>query len=209
MQKLSQILWKANAHLAQACRQHPFVRGLEDGTLAPDVFRRYVGQDAFFLRGFLRAYAVAAAKCDNLAHVRALHRFMGGTLEELKLHAAYAARLGIKLRAVQPLPACRAYVDFLMHTAWQRGPDETLAAMAPCMRLYAYLGQQLVPQRRPDHPYGDWIDTYASADFAALADDVDAVLNEVATDTPPVHDAYRYAMTCELAFFGAPLESGR
>jgi thiaminase/transcriptional activator TenA len=199
-------MWQANADLAQKCLAHPFVRGLGDGSLERAAFRRYVAQDAFFLRGFLRAYAVAAAKCEELAHARALHRFMGGALEELELHASYARKLGNDLEDVQPLPACRAYVDFLMHTAWQRGPDVTLAAMAPCMRLYAFLGQQLAPQQRPGHPYGDWIDTYSSAAFATLADQVDALLDEVAADTPAVRAAYRYAMQCELAFFGAPLE---
>ena len=43
-----------------------------------------------------------------------------------------------------PNPACRAYTDFLLRTAWHTSLAETVAAMTPCMRLYAYLGGELV-----------------------------------------------------------------
>ena len=67
---LYEILWQQNTHLAEACLHHPFVRGLADGTLYPEAFRRYVAQDAFFLNAFARAYALAAARSqDGDAHL--------------------------------------------------------------------------------------------------------------------------------------------
>lgn len=202
---LHQHLWEINQDLAQACLDHPFVRGLADGDLDAAVFRRYVAQDAFFLRAFLRAYALAAAQCETLEHTRQFHRFMGGVLEELELHARYAASLAIDLTAVGPLPPVRAYTDFLLRVAWSRGIDEILAAMTPCMRLYAWLGQRLAPRQRADHPYQDWIATYSGAAFEELAAAIERLLDELARDTAEVRDAYRYAMFCEQAFFSAPL----
>ena len=49
------VLWNANADLAEACLRHPFVRGMADGSLAREAFKRYVAQDVFFLDAFLRA----------------------------------------------------------------------------------------------------------------------------------------------------------
>ena len=46
-------LWQQSGDIAQRILEHPFVRGLADGTLDRDVFRRYLAQDAFFLRAFL------------------------------------------------------------------------------------------------------------------------------------------------------------
>jgi thiaminase/transcriptional activator TenA len=58
---LHESLWQQNADITKRCLEHTFVRGLADGTLDCDVFRQYVAQDAFFLRAFLKAYALAAA----------------------------------------------------------------------------------------------------------------------------------------------------
>lgn len=204
---LHQILWQANADLAQAALQLPFVQGLADGSLDAAAFRRYVAQDAFFLRAFLRAYAVAAAKCDELNHVAQFRDLMSGVLEELDLHARYAESLGIDLSQVEPLRATRAYTDFLLRVAWSHSVAEIVAAMTPCMRLYAWLGTELASQLHEDHPYRDWIQTYASAEFQDLAALLEGLLDAVATDRVAVRDAYRYAMACERDFFAAPLSA--
>jgi thiaminase/transcriptional activator TenA len=177
---------------------------LADGSLDQASFQRYVAQDAFFLRAFLKAYALGAVKCEQLGHIRCFHGFMGGVLEELQLHSRYAASFGIDLRTVNPLPATRAYTDFLLRTAWSAGVDEIVAAMVPCMRLYAWLGQTLAPRRRENHPYNDWITTYASPPFEALAVEIENLLDEVAEDRAVIREAYRYAMLCEKHFFAAP-----
>jgi len=36
---------------------------------------------------------------------------------------------------------------------------------------------------------------------------LESLLDDLAPDEPAVHDAYRYAMMCELDFFSAPLET--
>lgn len=204
---LAARLWTDNLDLARACRAHPFVVGLESGGLDGAVFRRYVAQDAFYLRAFLRAYAVALARSATLDQARALHELAGGALEELKLHAGYARRLGIELDAVRPLRATAAYTDFLLRSAWHDPPGVALAALTPCMRLYAWLGAELAGSARPGHPYGEWIATYSSPEFAALAGRLEGLLDDAGEDTPAVRDAYRYAMQCELDFFAAALES--
>ena len=79
---LRDLLWKLNADIAKRCLEHPFVRGLGDGTLDRQAFRRYLAQDAFFLRAFLQAYALAAARSDDLEQGRVFHELMGGVLDE-------------------------------------------------------------------------------------------------------------------------------
>ena len=202
---LHKTLWQANHDLADACLHLPFVQQLADGTLETAAFQRYVAQDAFFLQAFLRAYALAAAKCERLDQVAQFRDLMSGVLTELELHRGYAESLGIDLRDVEPLPAARAYTDFLLRVAWSGGVDEIIAAMTPCMRLYAWLGTELSPQLRDDHPYGDWLRTYSDSEFDALASSLEALMNDIAADTPAVRDAYRYAMICERDFFAAPL----
>ena len=209
---LHERLWKQNQDMADASLHHPFVEALRDGTLAPDVFRHYIAQDAFFLEAFARAYALALARSRGSEPIGLFHVLIGGVRDELKLHAAYAAELKIDLSEVQPNPACRTYTDFLLATAWHRSLGEVLAAMTPCMRLYAFLGRELLLQIGNEgkvkvHPYGRWITTYGGPGMQELADHVDSLLYRFSSDTPAVQQAYRYAMQCEVDFFSAVWET--
>jgi hydroxymethylpyrimidine/phosphomethylpyrimidine kinase len=203
---LHERLWRRNAELAGRCLAHPFVRGLGDGSLPVEAFRRYVAQDAFFLRSFLRAFALCAARTSDLEAAGVLADMQRGALEELNLHAPYARSLGIDLERVEPLPAASAYCDFLLRCAWQEEPGVALAAMTPCLRLYHHLGSELARAGIPTHRYAEWIRAYSSPEFGARTARLEALLDRLAADTPAVADAYRRAMRCEIDFFSAPLE---
>jgi len=207
---LHELLWRENLDVAQACLHRPFVRSLADGRLDFSAFRRYVAEDAFFLEAFARAYALGIAHSRNSATLRQFHALLNAAIEELRLHAAYAEKLKIDLGRVEPCAATRAYTDFLLATAWGADLGETVAAMTPCMRLYAYLGEQLAEEvGRPSlgsHPFGDWIATYSGAEFQAATRLLESLLDSLAGDGPQIRGVYRYAMQCELRFFSAPLE---
>ena len=203
---LHDVLWQQNARLAGECLNHPFVRGLADGTLDTETFKRYVAQDAFFLNAFARAYAFAAARSQDMATFTQISELLNGVLRELQLHADYARELKIELDRVQPYPAVVVYTDFLLATAGQREPGETFAAMTPCMRLYGYLGTELAQTVVAKNAYQSWIATYSSPDFQALIARVESLLDAIAPESPSVRDAYTYAMQCELNFFSAMLD---
>lgn len=203
---LARKLWSLNADIAERCLVHPFVTGLADGSLDKEAFKRYVAQDAFFLRAFRKAFALAIARCDDTETAKIFHNLMGGVLKELNLHAAYSKEMGIEIDSVTPFPQCQAYTDFLQKTAWQDSVAEIVAAMAPCMVLYAWLGTRLQGTISPNTPYIKWIDTYASEDMQQLAKTMETLLDRMAQDTPEIRHAYRYAMKCEYDFFSAPLK---
>jgi len=202
---LSRTLWETNADLARVALEHPFVRGLADGTLPRESFRRYVAQDAYFLDAFARAYALALARSPDRAGMTAFFELLAGAQEELKLHRGYAERWGIALEDVTPGEETLAYTDFLLARAALGEVGEACAAMTPCMRLYAYLGQALAAQGadRAENPHAEWVRTYASPDFGTLVARLEALLDRYAGDTPAVRAAYRRAMTLEVAFFAA------
>ena len=62
----------------------------------------------------------------------------------------------MSLEDVQPLPAAREYTDFLLATAATGTIGEHIAAMAPCSRLYGWLGQRLADAPHEDK-FGFWI----------------------------------------------------
>ena len=200
---LSQTLWQANKDLAEASLQNPFVQGIGDGSLAKEKFAYYVGQDAFFLEAFARAYSIAAAKAPNWESFQTFHALAEGVLQELNLHQGYAQSWNVDIKTVEPGTATRQYTDFLLSTAWSQPVGITAVAMSPCMRLYAYLGQQLAKSDHPTHQYQDWIATYSSDEFEPLAKQLEAIVDQHSSDTPLTRSTYRYAMVCERDFFQA------
>lgn len=204
---LSTDLWQTNHDLALDILNQSFVQGLADGRLSRQCFTYYVGQDVFFLKAFARAYSIAGAKAPDWDGFCSLHALAGGVLEELQLHEKYAAEWGVDVIDVEPGVATRRYTDFLLATAWAFETGTALTAMSPCMRLYAYLGQQLEQLSPPEHQYIDWIRTYSSRDFEELAHQLEQLADRYASDTPLVRTTYRYAMECERDFFQAAYDS--
>jgi thiaminase (transcriptional activator TenA) len=202
---LHEMLWNSNLDLAQSCLAHPFVQALGDGSLSANLFRGFVAQDTFFLRAFQKAYALALARSEDPEMSAVFCDLIAGVTQELKVHHAYATELGINLQNVVPNSACGAYTDFLLRTAWHTSLAEIVAAMTPCMRLYAYLGGELVRTCGLQHPYCRWIETYSGEEFQGLADRLEALLDQVGADRRAVRDVYRYALECELEFFTAAL----
>jgi thiaminase (transcriptional activator TenA) len=205
---LAKKLWAENEDLAQAALTHPFVRGLRSGNLPRETFQHYIAQDAFFLDAFARSYALALAHSPDQEGMRDFFELLAGVQEELRLHASYAEKWGVSLSDITPDSATLDYTNFLLGTAFLRGAGETCAAMTPCMRLYAFLGQSLAADtEHGDHQYMEWIRTYSSPDFEALAARLESLLERYATDTDAVHISYRRAMTLEVAFFEGQFEA--
>ena len=187
---LAAALWAANADLARQALEHRFVRGLADGTLPRATFEGYILQDAFFLEAFARAYALALARCPDRHGLRDFFDLLAGALDELGLHAAYAARWGLQVGDALPTPATLGYTDFLLSTAALASVGETCAAMTPCMRLYAYLGGSLAAAgaASDQNPYAEWVRTYAAPEFEALAARLEGLLDRYAVDCPERED---------------------
>lgn len=199
---LSRALWQANSDWARKILAHSFVQGLGDGSLPVASFKSYVAQDAYFLDAFARAYAFCLANGTSREDLYGFSELIAGVLEELKLHSAYAERWQVELAGVTPMPATQAYVDFLLATARRGRLGETIAAMTPCMRLYAYLGQALATKEVAP-AYADWVKTYADPGFEALAVRLEGLLDLHAADTSAVRANYRRAMELEYGFFDA------
>ena len=199
--KLSEELWRESSDLADACLDHPFVRGLADGSLSPERYALFIAQDAFFLEVDARAYAAGVYRSQDAESRRAWHELQCGVFEELRLHAAASERLGIDLDRVSPLRATRAYTDFLLASAFGGTLAELAAAVAPCVRLYGHLGSRIAAEGRPPHDYTHWAETYADLSFGGLVERIEGLLDRHAGRTQGERDRYREAMRLELDFF--------
>ena len=186
-----QELWQANGDLAVLSLFHPFVLALAQGTLPKAAFQGYVAEDAFFLKSFAKGYDAAYARVNRagLSAAKAsaastqLRSLRDGCLEELSMHDAYAAKWGIDHSShMTPAPATKKYIDFLLDII--EDPEETvagvLAAMVPCLRLYAYLGCTLSAAfSDANHAYVEWLHTYRCHAYVRLPAIAELLLDEI------------------------------
>lgn len=187
---LTDSLYAAAKPIWDAQLAHPFVRGLGDGTLGVEKFKRWVMQDYLYLKEFARLFAWAVAKADRLESMSWYAKVLDLTLNtEMALHRSYAERFGITaetLERQEMWPTTRAYTDFLVRTAADGDMADLLAALLPCAWGYVYIGQHLAKGKAPDDErYADWIQQYGSEDFAQVAEWLRNETDRVAGDAGP------------------------
>jgi thiaminase (transcriptional activator TenA) len=151
---LTERLYEAARPIWDAQLEHPFVKGIGDGSLPPETFKRWVLQDYRYLKEFSRIFAWAVAKAQRLESMGWYAQVLNMTLNtEMALHRSYAARFEItpeELEATVMWPTTRAYTDFLVRTAADGDMSELLAALLPCAWGYLHIGQALAEA----HPGG-------------------------------------------------------
>jgi thiaminase/transcriptional activator TenA len=191
---LSRRLLEAAKPLWEAQLEHPFVRGLGDGTLEEERFAHWVRQDYRYLVDFARVFAWAAARADRLESMGWYAKVLDLTLNtEMQLHRDYAARFGIseaELEAEPVWPTTRAYTDFLVRTAAEGDMADLLAALLPCAWGYAWIGTALAERGRPaDDRYAEWITQYSSPEFLEAAEWLRGELDRVGEGVGPEKEA--------------------
>lgn len=202
--------------------KHEFVEKLGDGTLPLEAFQDYLVQDYLFLVHFARAHALAAFKSRRLSEIEAVSTAMSGIIDETKLHRKLTAEWGISEDELDRAPekmGTVAYTRYVIDTGLAGDVLELQIALAPCQIGYAEIGTYLAPrlEGREDHPYSDWITTYAAEDFQGMGqasiETLDRLAEMPAEDlvgTPRFErllDIFRTASRLERDFWQQALDS--
>jgi len=189
-ERFTERLCQKVAGVWEAQHQHPFVRGIGDGTLSLDRFKFWVRQDYVFLIEYARLLALAAARSPDLETMTRFATLLKETVEtEMSLHRAYAAEFGIsrgELERELPAPTTRGYTDFLLRVGATGDFAELAAALLPCMWAFSAIGQRLAaqPAAPSDKRYAKWIAMYSSREFADLAQWCRDLLDHLAAGLP-------------------------
>jgi thiaminase (transcriptional activator TenA) len=188
-------LWAAMEPIYAAILEHPFVRGLTDGTLPRESFRFYAVQDALYLREFARALSVAAARAPHDDWIIMFNEHAASALRvERALHEGFFREFGLTPDAVAATPLApvnQAYTSYLLAVAYGAPFHENIAALLPCYWIYWEVGKALERAGSPEPIYTRWIATYASEDFGAV---VRAILGAVDAVAGRLGSAEREAM---------------
>lgn len=209
----SEHAWRSASDWYVAIVAHPFLVSLADGSLAADVFARYLVDDAHYLRGYARALSgLATRTADPDAAAMLAACAAEGIRAERELHATYLGPRGIDPSAPdapEPSPTCRGYAGMLEAATAYAPVEVGLAAVLPCFRVYAEVGSAVLAKAPgAGHPYRTWIDAYADPAFARSVREVERHTDAVAAATTDVRrsemlDAYVRATRYEWMFWDA------
>jgi thiaminase/transcriptional activator TenA len=167
---------------------HPFVRGIGDGSLPIEKFRFYIRQDYVFLIEFSRVLALASARAVDLDVMSRFASLLDAMLNgEMELHRGYCGRFGISradLETTAAAPVTHAYTRHLLAVAHSGTVAEIAASLIPCQLGYAEIGRMLAARGEPaSQPlYAEWIRIYASAEVQEIAAWSCALLDRLVED---------------------------
>ncbi len=154
------------AELWRAATQAPFLEAAAAGTLPEPAFRRWLAQDYLFASGLTAYQAIMLAKAPRAAH-RVLISGLAALDDELEWFESHAQRLGVEL-SVRPHPTCRAYLDFLMRSAYS-APWPVLTAILFGVEV-SYLAAWSA--FTATGPYAEFIARWSSPTFRRYVDEL-------------------------------------
>ncbi|KAI7984608.1 hypothetical protein LOK49_LG15G00700 [Camellia lanceoleosa] len=208
----------------------PFVVCLASGVLDPQSFLHCISQDVYFYRAFVQAYDLAEDCADDDEHKAIIRKLRKRVLKKLNTHDDLVREWGFELPSESISDnATIKYTDFLLATASGKVEGEkfqskiatpfektklaayTLAAMGPCMRLYAFISKEILDLQELDqsnHIYKKWIDTLSSQNFEETALQIEDLLDKLSVSLTGeelivIEKLYHQAMKLEVKFFSA------
>ncbi|PZF10663.1 bifunctional hydroxymethylpyrimidine kinase/phosphomethylpyrimidine kinase [Curtobacterium sp. MCPF17_011] len=212
--RLTEAWWTDAAEVLDETLDCRFLRGLADGTLDPEVFAGYLAQDVHYLRAYEQHLAAVAAGSTGDAAVFWTTASEGCAAEARDLHHRRLAGS----HADDPVhPVCAGYLAHLADAARQSADSGDVAVLAaavlPCFRVYAWVGERL-GTAPVGHPFADWITAYGDPGFAASSARATELVEELAGRADPalrgrMARAFRQSVAQELAFFRMPEQLGQ
>lgn len=196
----------------QAYNEHPFVLGIQNGTLDKDKFRYYIIQDYLYLQDYAKVFALGVAKATTVKRANRFAKFLSVMNGEMDVHKGYLAKLGITQAEIDATPRALdnlSYTSYMLRVAYEESETEILVATLSCAYSYEYIAKNMV-KNNPDsinHEfYGDWVKGYISQSYcdenALLFEEVNALAkNYSAKQIKHLVDIFVACSRYELAFW--------
>ncbi|UCE83618.1 MAG: thiaminase II [Deltaproteobacteria bacterium] len=182
--KLTDYLWNSIEEIYAKILEHPFVRGLTDGSLSEEAFLFYVIQDALYLRDFARGLAILGAKAPEDKWLMMFAEHARDTIQvERALHESFFKDWKLTEADVYTTPMAPnnlLYTSYLLRVAYERPFYEGMGAFLPCYWIYGEVGKELEKKGSPRALFSRWIETYASDEFTAIVQQVLDVMDQIA-----------------------------
>ena len=154
---------------------HPFVKGIETGTLEPAKFRHYIIQDYLYLNEYSKVFALGVSKSKNLETMQLFSSVIQAIANvEMDIHRGYMGRLGVtqeELDSAKMELENLSYTSYMLRVAYEEGEAEILAAILSCALSYEDIAKTIIknnPDAGKHELYGHWVMNYSGEEYCGL-----------------------------------------
>ena len=171
--KTTERLLAAAKDIWAAYNEHPFVLGIQNGTLAREKFKYYIIQDYLYLEEYAKVFALGIAKAKSPETIQLFSKYVTLLTEgEMDIHRGYMGKFAVSREELETTPRALdnlSYTSYMLRVAYEEGEAEILAAILSCAYSYEVIAKTLL-ERNPaavDHPfYGEWVKGYADPQYS-------------------------------------------
>lgn len=167
-------LLEATKEIWESYNEHPFVKGIEDGTLYKEKFRYYIIQDFLYLEDYAKSFAIGIAKAKSIETTQIFSGYINLlTGSEMNIHHGYMGKFGVSQEEVDNTPRALdnlSYTSYMLRVAYEEGEAEILTAILSCAYSYELIAKKMVKNNPAcvNHDfYGEWISGYAGVEYAS------------------------------------------
>lgn len=173
----------------EAYLEHPFIRGIQNGTLEEEKFKEYIIQDSIYLKEYARVFALGMYKAKTLKEMQLFYSLLNFVqANENTTRVQYLKQFNLDDELVEeilPKKENQAYIDFMLDIAKAENADipEILMATLPCMLTYCYIFRKIVERGvNPETPYQNLIEDYISEGYLECCKEWSIYANTVCKD---------------------------
>lgn len=206
-------LLKASQSVWDCYYTHPFVQGIQDGTLDVAKFRHYILQDYWYLVDYAKTFSIGIAKAKSLETTQLFSGYIYAlTHSEMDIHRGYMGRLALtqdEIDGTKPSLDNLSYTSYMLRVAYEESEVEILTAILACAISYEDIAKKMVvtaPACQAHPFYGDWISGYASEKYAKENEILITMVNRLTADyneaqLQHLEDIFLACSKYELAFW--------
>ncbi len=171
--KTTEQLLAATEEIWAQYSTHPFVKGIENGTLDREKFRYYLKQDYLYLEEYTKLFGIGLAKARSAETAKLFSGYIRLLTEcEMDIHRGYFGQLqisGEELEETERALDNLSYTSYMLRVAYEEGEAEILTATLSCAYSYEVIARTMA-KNNPDavnHPfYGEWVRGYLSETYS-------------------------------------------
>ena len=165
-------LLKVTENIWKQYYSHPFVKGIQDGTLDKEKFRYYIIQDYLYLEEYAKVFAIGLAKAKSLSTTRLFSGYIDTlTGGEMDIHRGYMGKFEVSKEELDKTSRSLdnlSYTSYMLRVAYEEGEVEILTAILSCAYSYEVIAKNMIKNNSSciDNAfYGEWIKGYASKTY--------------------------------------------